>query len=531
MGTEVKLRTELDRVKVANVNLNKYLESEMKDYEEHKEILLIRNQELQVALEATKTNLQLELEQLKIANENINKCWEKDREERSEMQNNLQKELEKLTVLNNIVQKKYEAVLSSEMSLRTEVVRLKTANDNLHEYWESHMKNCEEEKNILIIHNQELQKELQAMKTNVPVQNWQLDGGNCQPQQGRQCGTDTADDGKMSLHNFQFIRTLGEGGFGRVVLAKGKLPGVPEELYAIKAIKKRGITSSNICMIMAERKALMLTSGHPFITTLYSCFQNKEHIFFVMEYMSGGDLRDQLDKVEFFSEKTATFYAAEITVAVQFLHQHGILHRDLKLENVLVDSDGHCKIADFGLSKLRLFRHCKTSTQCGTPYCMAPEILKNLPYGQGVDWWAVGVMLFQMMTGYPPFYSDEEEDTDDDYAEDSLYQKIVNDEVDFPKHMSLAARSIVKELLTKDPALRLGSNGSVNTLRQHPFFKGIDWKALEEKRVKPPEKEKVVRKPEEDTQSFSNVLAVDNTPGIINQHLFQGFSFMNYGAK
>jgi len=130
----------------------------------------------------------------------------------------------------------------------------------------------------------------------------------------------------------------------------------------------------------------MLTSGHPFITTLYSCFQNKHHIFSVMEYMSGGALKDHLDKVKVFSEKRAKFYAAEITLAVQFLHRHGILHRDLKLENVLVGSDGHCDIADFGLSKLGLFRHCKASTQCRTPFYMAPEIVKNLPYVQGVDW-------------------------------------------------------------------------------------------------------------------------------------------------
>jgi len=122
---------------------------------------------------------------------------------------------------------------------------------------------------------------------------------------------------------------------------------------------------------MAEKETLMLTSGRPFITTLSSCFQNKDHIFFVTEYMRGGDLKGQLDEVEVFSEKRAKFYTVEITLAVQFLHQHGILHRDLKLENVLVGSEGHCKIADFGLSKLGLFCRYKARTQCGTPFCMA----------------------------------------------------------------------------------------------------------------------------------------------------------------
>jgi len=313
-----------------------------------------------------------------------------------------------------------------------------------------------------------------------------------------------------------------------VVLTKGKLPGGSEQLYAIKALKKRSITSSTICEIMAEKEAFMLTSGHPFITTMYCCLQNTEHLFFVMEYMSGGNLKEQLDKVEFFSEKRTKFYAAEIVLAVQFLHQHGILHRDLKLENVLVDSDGHCKITDFGLSKLGLFRHCKTRTRCGTPLYMAPEIIKNLPYGQGVDWWAVGVMIYEMMTGYPPFDCDEEEDTDSDSADDKLEHKIINDEVEFPDDMSLAAVSIVTKLLMKNSQKRLGSTGSVDAVRQEPFFKGVNWQALQEKRVQPPEEEKA---PKTRMDGFSKLLRDDNSAYISNQPLFQGFSFMNYRVK
>jgi len=181
---------------------------------------------------------------------------------------------------------------------------------------------------------------------------------------------------------------------------------------------------------------------------------------------------------------------------------------------VLVDSDGHCKIADFGLSKLGLFRHCKTRTKCGTSCYMAPEIVKNLAYGQGVDWWAVGVMIYEMMRGYPPFDYDEEDDMDDDSA-DKLEQKIINDEVEFPDDMSLAAVSIVAKLLMKNSHKRLGSTGSVDAVRQHPFFKGINWQALQEKRVQPPEEEKAAKKPEEGKHGFSN------------QTLFQGFSFMN----
>jgi serine/threonine protein kinase len=139
-----------------------------------------------------------------------------------------------------------------------------------------------------------------------------------------------------------------------------------------------------------------------------------------MESRSGGDLKKQRDEADVFSEKRTNFNAAEISLAVQFLHQHGILQLYLKLENVLVDSDGHCKIADFGLSKSGLLCRYKARTQCGTPFCMAPEIVKNLPYGQGVDRWAVGVMIFEMMTGNPPFYYDDEDNSDDDRARENL---------------------------------------------------------------------------------------------------------------
>jgi serine/threonine protein kinase len=162
---------------------------------------------------------------------------------------------------------------------------------------------------------------------------------------------------------------------------------------------------------------------------------------------------------------------------------------------------------------------------------MAPEIVKNLPNAQGVDWWAVGVMLFQMLTGDPPFYYDEGEDSEDWDTEEKLDQKIINDEVDIPDDMSLAAASIVLKLLMKNPEERLGANDSDNTVRQHPFFKAIDWKAPQEKRVKPTEKEKVAKKPEEDNKRFRKVLKDDNTSGIIDRKLFQGFSFINYFGK
>ncbi|GFG32399.1 hypothetical protein Cfor_05292, partial [Coptotermes formosanus] len=215
----------------------------------------------------------------------------------------------------------------------------------------------------------------------------------------------------------------------------------------------------------------------------------KDHLFFVMEYVGGGDLMGLLHEVEGgFTEKRTQFYAAEITLAVEFLHRHGILHRDLKLENVLVGSDGHCRVADLGLTKLGVFGRDKTSSCVGTPIYMAPEIMQDLPYGHAVDWWALGIMIYEMLVGHPPFDDDAGDAAD---ASQTLQYKIVNCEVDFPEGMSLASVSVVRNLLKKDPAKRLGTRGSADKIRQHRFFKGIDWQALLDKRVDPPEKPEV----------------------------------------
>jgi len=542
MEAGAALQTELQQVKLSMKKLQ-----ENKDVDK---IEIMHRREKRILMERAR-ELKNFVRSLKMTNNNL----KKDREERVENQNKLQQELTKLRAINNNVQKKFETVLVTEERLRTELARMKTANKNLNKYsefceeeeqnlttriqelqkemesLESKTKACEEEKQILTARIQELQKDMEAMKNNASAQSLQLVGSNSERQQDHQCVTAIADDGKVSINNFQFVRRLGEGAFGTVVLAKGKIHGGPEQLYAIKSIQKQSINSSNICDLMAEKETLMLTSGHPFITTLYCCFQDKDHVFFAMEYMSGGDLKNQLDNVGVFSEEKAKFYAAEISLAVQYLHLHGILHRDLKLENVLVDSDGHCKIADFGLCKLGLFRHCRAWTQCGTPFCMAPEIVKNFPYGQGVDWWAVGVIIFEMMTGNPPFYyNDQEDDLDDERTRDGLNKKILHDEVQFPEHMSLAAKSILTQLLMKDPKQRLGSNGLFDEIREHPFFKGIDWKALQEKRVKPPEKENFAKNPERDNETFSKVLKVNSSPRN-NQNLFEGFSFINYKIR
>jgi hypothetical protein len=352
VDANMDLQTKLQQVKVSVRKLQ-----EDKDTE----IMEIRNKREKRILVEKIRQLKDIVRSLEMQNNN----FKKDRAERMEVQEELEEELRTFRIINKELKKECDRVTGIEMELRTELERVRVANRNLNECFESKMKDCEEEKNILVIRNQEIPKKLQAVKTNVPVQNFQLVGCSSRQQECLQRGIDAADDGKVTLDDFQFIRRLGGGAFGTVNLTRGKLPGRPEQLFALKYVNKRGITTRNIREIMVEKDALMLTSGHPFITTLHYCFENKDHVYFVMEYMSGGNLKQQLDEVQVFSEERAKFYAAEITVAVQFLHQHGILHRDLKLENVLVGSDGHCT----------------ARTHCGTPICMAPEMVKNLPYG------------------------------------------------------------------------------------------------------------------------------------------------------
>lgn len=188
-----------------------------------------------------------------------------------------------------------------------------------------------------------------------------------------------------------------------------------------------------------------------------------------------------------FDEARARFYAAEVTLALQFLHKHYIIYRDLKLDNIILDQDGHCKLADFGMCKEGIIEgKTTTTTFCGTPDYIAPEILQELQYGASVDWWALGVLMYEMMAGQPPFEADNEDD---------LFESILRDDVLYPIWISKEAVSILKGFMTKNPAKRLGcvaANGGENAIKIHPFFQEIDWEALEARKVKPPIRPKTV---------------------------------------
>ncbi|XP_055676717.1 protein kinase C-like [Lutzomyia longipalpis] len=329
--------------------------------------------------------------------------------------------------------------------------------------------------------------------------------------------------GKMGLIDFNFIKVLGKGSFGKVMLAEKK---GTDEVYAVKVLKKDAIIQDDdVDCTMTEKRILALAAKHPFLTALHSCFQTPDRLFFVMEYVNGGDLMFQIQRARKFDEGRAAFYAAEVTLALQFLHRHGVIYRDLKLDNILLDQEGHCKLADFGMCKEGILDGVLTSTFCGTPDYIAPEILQELEYGPSVDWWALGVLMYEMMAGQPPFEADNEDD---------LFESILHDDVLYPVWLSREAVSILKGFMTKNPARRLGCTGNENQIKSHAFFKDLDWDALEVRKVRPPFRPKI-RSPR-DALNFDAEFTKEepvltpvpvDTIRCINQDEFAGFSFVN----
>lgn len=330
---------------------------------------------------------------------------------------------------------------------------------------------------------------------------------------------------KMKLEDFNLLVVLGKGSFGKVFLAEDKKT---KEVYAIKSLKKDLIVQEDdVECTLNERKVLALQEKPPFLTGLHSCFHTRDHLFFVMEYINGGDLMFHILELGRFPENQTRFYAAEIVVALQYLHKKSIIYRDLKLDNVMLDADGHIKVADFGLCKEGIGDGNKTRTFCGTPDYIAPEIISYQPYDGAVDWWALGVLIYEMLVGRPPF------DGDDD---DQLFNNIMEKPVHYPRGLSDPAKKIIQGFLTKHPSRRLGCHPETGEkdIKDHVFFKGLDWGKLERRELKPPYKPKIRGKKSasnfdpEFTKEPCRLSPVDSTViAAIEPEVFEGFSFTN----
>uniref|UniRef100_A0A3B4YRG7 Serine/threonine-protein kinase N2-like n=1 Tax=Seriola lalandi dorsalis TaxID=1841481 RepID=A0A3B4YRG7_SERLL len=281
----------------------------------------------------------------------------------------------------------------------------------------------------------------------------------------------------MHMEDFKYISVLGRGHFGKVLLAEFKKTG---KLYAIKALKKRDIvTRDEVDSLMSEKRIFEMinASRHPFLVNLHGCFQTGDHVCFVMEYLPGGDLMIHIHN-NVFTEAQTRFYSACVLLGLEFLHLNKIIYRDLKLDNLLMDTDGFVKITDFGLCKEGMGHGDRTSTFCGTPEFLAPEVLTDDNYTRAVDWWGMGVLIYEMLVGESPFPGEDEEE---------VFDSIVNDDVQYPASLPPDAVAIIQKLLKKNPLKRLGAGErDANEVKGEKFFETIDWEALLAKKVTPP---------------------------------------------
>lgn len=290
------------------------------------------------------------------------------------------------------------------------------------------------------------------------------------------------------LEDFELLRVIGRGSYAKVLMVELKKT---KQVYAMKVIKKEMFINNeneDLAWVQTEKRVFEQASNYPFLVGLHSCFQNRSRLFFVIEFVRGGDLMYHMQRRRKLNEPEAQFYTAEISLALDFLHMRGIIYRDLKLDNVLLDHEGHIKLTDYGMCKEGIRDGEKTSTFCGTPNYISPELLRGEQYDFCVDWWALGVLLYEMLAGQSPF-----ETPDAHQDEDALFQTILEKTIRIPRSLSVRAQNILKAFLKKNPTERLGCdpNKGFKEIQTNDFFRGIDWAKLERRQVEPPYKPRI----------------------------------------
>eukprot|EP00388_Colpodella_angusta_P014566 GDKJ01036418.1.p1 GENE.GDKJ01036418.1~~GDKJ01036418.1.p1 ORF type:complete len:338 (+),score=60.27 GDKJ01036418.1:94-1107(+) len=283
-----------------------------------------------------------------------------------------------------------------------------------------------------------------------------------------------ADIPDLSLAHFDLRNTVGTGTFGRVRVVKVK--GCPDRTpFALKIMKKAVIINLRQVEHVKAEKVILTMIEHPFIVNLVASFQDDRRLFMLMEYVNGGELFSYLRRVGRLPDAHARFYTAEITLAFQYLHLMNIVYRDLKPENLLIDTTGHLKITDFGFAKIVEDR---TWTLCGTPEYLAPEIIQSRGHNKSVDWWALGILIFEMLAGFPPFF---------DENPFGIYQKILAGRIEFPRQIDVRPKELIKKLLTHDRTRRFGClRGGAEDIKQHRWFAGVDWDVVLQRGLYPP---------------------------------------------
>lgn len=282
----------------------------------------------------------------------------------------------------------------------------------------------------------------------------------------------TVSKGKYTLADFLILRTLGTGSFGRVHLVRSVHN---NRFYAIKVLKKDQIVRMRQVEHTNDERRMLKLVEHPFLIRMWGTFQDSRSLFMVMDYIEGGELFSLLRKSQRFPNPVAKFYAAEVTLALEYLHSHNIIYRDLKPENILLDKNGHIKITDFGFAKEV---PDVTWTLCGTPDYIAPEVVTTKAYNKSVDWWSLGILVYEMLTGYTPFY---------DQTPMKTYENILLGHVRYPSYLNPDAVDLLQRLITKDLTRRLGNlKGGSQDVKNHPWFAEVIWEKLLSKDIETP---------------------------------------------
>lgn len=302
----------------------------------------------------------------------------------------------------------------------------------------------------------------------------------------------------VSLNDFDLLCVVGRGSFGKVMKVRKK---DTKEIYAMKVLAKETLIKQNMITYTKQEKAILQGMDHPFVVGLKYAFQTDAKLYLVLDYLSGGEIFFHLSREVKFGVDKVRFYAAELVLAIGYLHTKDIVYRDLKPENVVLDGEGHLKITDFGLAKPEVSSNNPTHTFCGklffsilsffffflciltylfckgTPEYLAPEIIKGKGYSKSVDWWSLGILIYEMLVGLPPFYSENMNE---------MYELILKSPLKFPTFVPSDAQSLITALLERDEKSRLGSNGDYKEVETHRFFGSIDWEKLYARKVTPP---------------------------------------------
>ncbi|OHS96005.1 AGC family protein kinase [Tritrichomonas foetus] len=316
----------------------------------------------------------------------------------------------------------------------------------------------------------------------------------------------------VSMDNFDIISVLGRGFYGKVMLVKKKNT---DQYFAIKTVHKNRLVKANkVHTIFTERNVLM-KARHPFIVNLQFAFQTESKVYLGLEYASGGELFYHLQNRQTIPIDEVRLYIAELSLAINYLHVLRVIYRDLKPENILLDSQGHVKLTDFGLAKTLTDFSNQTGTFCGTSEYIAPEIISRKPYGPEIDWWAVGILTYELLYGQTPFFNQNKA---------KMFQSIRSDRPRFPRKVEQSTVDFISMLLEKDPANR----ATFEKIKVHPFFNGMAFEDVLAKKYKPafvPPSNGVVGN--FDTEfTMENPLDSLATPTPTAANAFDGFSYV-----